>query len=96
MTKPNPTLGQRRTQPTGRPDGDLVNRVRLAFAGLIDLVAGIPTDGSADISRPKAIALTEIESASHWAVKAAARAENPGESASNPDSGDPRSPQDQN
>ena len=90
------TAGQKAIEPTGRPDGDLVNRVRLAFAGLIDLVNEIPaTKGMSpvqlhdpEISRPKAIALTEIESASHWAVKAAARAEKSLDSSRNPESGD--------
>lgn len=99
------TPGQIATTPTGRPDGDLVNRVRLAFAGLIDLVESIPStkdDGLPvkclvpEIARPRAVALTELESASHWAVKAAARAEKTFESAGNPESGDPPKPSLQN
>ena len=68
-----PTLGESRVgvdfNPGGNPDVDSIKR---ASARLIDLLHGLPAD-SGETARLKAVAMTEIEGAAHWAVKAAAR-----------------------
>lgn len=56
---------------------DMVGQIKRKAADLIDLIETINTDGETDqyieVSRLKALAQTEIESAAMWAVKAATK-----------------------
>jgi hypothetical protein len=61
---------------------DTVGRIKSMAAALIDFIDGIPVLGaeteaqlvrSAEVARLKALAMTEIESAAMWAVKAATK-----------------------
>ena len=63
---------------------DTVGRIKFMAAALIDFIDGIPVLGaeteaqlvrSAEVARLKALAMTEIESAAMWAVKAATKGE---------------------
>jgi hypothetical protein len=63
---------------------DTVGRIKSMAAALIDFIDGIPVLGaeteaqlvrSAEVARLKALAMTEIESAAMWAVKAATKGE---------------------
>ena len=64
------TLGERRVR-TGFSPSDVVTRIKRDSAALIDLIDALPAGGRGEASRCKSIAMTEIESACHWAVKAA-------------------------
>ena len=68
------TLGEQRIASAIPGESETIAGLRRAFADLIDRVneLKISDPGTARI---RSIALTEIESASHWAIKAAARAE---------------------
>ena len=56
---------------------DMVGRIKRAAADLIDLIETITTSGVGDqyneVTRLKALAQTEVESAAMWAVKAATK-----------------------
>lgn len=67
------TTGEYRVGITFNPGGhEMVNKIKRAAADLIDLVDTI--DGSyAEVARLKAIAMTHIEDAAMWAVKAATK-----------------------
>jgi hypothetical protein len=63
---------------------DTVWRIKSMAAALIDFIDGIPVLGaeteaqlvrSSEVARLKALAMTEIESAAMWAVKAATKGE---------------------
>jgi hypothetical protein len=58
---------------------DMVGQIKRKAADLIDLIETIKNDGETDqyieVSRLKALAQTEIESAAMWAVKAATKPE---------------------
>lgn len=79
MTK-EMTKGEYRVGITFNPSNDdMVGKIKRAAADLIDLIEGIdlPDRGFSshahEISRLKALAQTEIESAAMWAVKAATK-----------------------
>jgi hypothetical protein len=67
------TTGEYRVGITFNPGGsDMVNKIKRAAADLIDLVDTI--DGSnAEVARLKALAMTHIEDAAMWGVKAATK-----------------------
>lgn len=71
------TLGERRVRISFNPGGnELVNTIKRASADLIDLVGQIPKPENdeattAEIGRLKALAMTHVEDAAMWAVKAA-------------------------
>jgi hypothetical protein len=79
------TRGEYRVGINFNPSGDhLVTNIKAAAARLIDMIDGIPVLGaeteaqlvrSAEVARLKALAMTEIESAAMWAVKAATKGE---------------------
>jgi hypothetical protein len=56
---------------------DMVGRIKRAAADLIDMIETITTSGVGDqyneVTRLKALAQTEVESAAMWAVKAATK-----------------------
>ncbi|HEY7822190.1 MAG TPA: hypothetical protein VIG24_05130 [Acidimicrobiia bacterium] len=58
---------------------DMVGQIKRRIADLIDLIETITTDGEGaqyiEVARLKALAQSEIESAGHWAVKAATKPE---------------------
>ncbi|MCY4548126.1 MAG: hypothetical protein OXC28_07150 [Defluviicoccus sp.] len=68
------TLGERRVGVDFNPSGDpAIADIKRRAAGLLDAVVALPApDGEA--ARVRAVAMTEIEGAAMWAVKAAARA----------------------
>lgn len=65
------TKGENRVRVNFNVSGDnMVDKIKEKSAELIDLVESIPgTEG--EIIRVKSLAMTEYESAAHWAVKAA-------------------------
>jgi hypothetical protein len=66
------TLGEYRVGITFNPSGDeTVNKIKRAAADLIDLVDSI--EGVDEAKRLKALAMTHIEDAAMWAVKAATK-----------------------
>ena len=66
------TLGEERVRVSFNPSGDsAVDRIKQLTADLIDLVNALPDHGDGETKRTKALAMTEFESAAHWAVKAA-------------------------
>lgn len=74
------TLGEYRVGISFNPGGDeMVNKIKRAAADLIDLVARIDTgsgvheDTRNEVTRLKALAMTHIEDAAMWAVKAATK-----------------------
>lgn len=69
------TLGEYRVGITFNPSGnELVNSIKARAAELIDVCAAIPkpedAEARAEVSRLIALAMTHIEDASMWAVKA--------------------------
>lgn len=57
---------------------DTVGRIKSMAAQLIDFIDGIPGDGirdmrGAEVGRLKALAMTHVEDAAMWAVKAATK-----------------------
>ena len=67
------TIGEYRVGITFNPSGDsTVNEIKTAAAALIDLVDGINAPDQ-EIVRLKALAMTHIEDAAMWAVKAATK-----------------------
>ena len=72
------TKGEYRVGISFNPSGDdMVGQIKSKAAELIDLIQTITTDGETDqyieVSRLKALAQTDIESAAMWAVKAATK-----------------------
>jgi hypothetical protein len=75
------TKGEYRVGITFNPSNDdMVGRIKRAAADLIDLIESIPGTQTSvgdvhgrEVSRLKALAQTEIESAAMWAVKAATK-----------------------
>jgi hypothetical protein len=75
------TKGEYRVGITFNPSNDdMVGKIKRAAADLIDLIEGIPGVQTRmddvhgrEVSRLKALAQTEIESAAMWAVKAATK-----------------------
>jgi hypothetical protein len=59
---------------------DMVGKIKRAAADLIDLIESITANHGGDqyneVTRLKALAQTDIESAAMWAVKAATKPEN--------------------
>lgn len=69
-----PTLGESRVGIDFNPSGDPeIARVKRKAADLIDAVNALPAP-TGEAARVRAVAMTEIEGAAMWAVKAAARA----------------------
>ncbi|MDE0335676.1 MAG: hypothetical protein OXI64_12005 [Defluviicoccus sp.] len=69
-----PTLGERRVGVDFNPSGDpVIADIKRRAAGLIDAVDALPAP-TGEAARVRAIAMTGIEEAAMWAVKAAARA----------------------
>jgi len=74
------TKGEYRVGISFNPSNDdMVGKIKRAAADLIDLIEGIdlPNGGFSphghEVSRLKALAQTEVESAAMWAVKAATK-----------------------
>ena len=68
-----PTLGESRVGIDFNPGGSpKIAKIKRLAADLIDEVNGIDP-ASGEIARVRAVAMTEIEGAAMWAVKAAAR-----------------------
>jgi hypothetical protein len=73
------TLGEYRVGIDFNPGGhEMVNKIKRAAADLIDLVETISLNTEDDVSasevlRLKALAMTHIEDAAMWAVKAATK-----------------------
>lgn len=70
------SLGEYRVGIDFNPSGDdLVGQIKRKSADLIDLISSIPDGGShsGERRRLKALAMTEIESAAMWGVKAATK-----------------------
>ena len=74
MSAEEKTLGERRVgvdfNPGGNPE---ITEIKRGAAALIDRVDALPA-GDGEAARLKAVAMTELEGAAMWAVKAAARA----------------------
>jgi hypothetical protein len=67
------TLGEYRVGITFNPGGnEMVNKIKRAAADLIDLATSIEGDDH-EVMRLKALAITHIEDAAMWAVKAATK-----------------------
>lgn len=67
------TKGEYRVGITFNPsNNDQVARIKRAAADLIDLIQEIPMR-DAEIERLRALAVTDVESAAMWAVKAATK-----------------------
>lgn len=72
----NKTLGESRVRTSFNPSNvDLVNQVKQKTAELINLMNGLeynPEDKATygEFVRVKSLAMTEYESAGHWAIKA--------------------------
>lgn len=74
------TLGEYRVGITFNPGGNkMVDEIKRAAASLIDLIEGIPVPDDAakltlsEVGRLKALAMTQVEQAAMWAVKAATK-----------------------
>ena len=68
------TLGEYRVGLTFNPGGNAtVAAIKRQAAALIDAIERIDARGSEEIARLKALAMTDVESAAMWAVKAATR-----------------------
>ena len=68
-----PTLGESRVGIDFNPSGDLeIAGIKRKAADLIDAVNALPAP-TGEAARVRAVAMTEIEGAAMWAVKAAAR-----------------------
>lgn len=68
------TLGEYRVGITFNPGGnEMVNKIKRAAADLIDLVDSIADARPGESARLKALAMTHIEDAAMWAVKAATK-----------------------
>ena len=71
------TLGEYRVGISFNPGGnEMVNKIKRAAADLIDLIETIDHDNQhtrGEVARLKALAMTHIEDAAMWAVKAATK-----------------------
>jgi hypothetical protein len=68
------TLGEYRVGISFNPGGNpVVDDIKRAAADLIDYIATIDSDGINEVERLKALAMTHIEDAAMWAVKAATK-----------------------
>jgi hypothetical protein len=71
------TTGEYRVGISFNPGGnEMVNKIKRSAADLIDLIETIPQPEPGqdyEVSRLKALALTHIEDAAMWAVKAATK-----------------------
>jgi len=72
------TTGEYRVGITFNPGGsEMVNKIKRAAADLIDLIADIEVAGddtrTREVARLKALAMTHIEDAAMWGVKAATK-----------------------
>jgi hypothetical protein len=70
------TLGEYRTGIDFNPSSDeTVNKIKRAAADLIDLLDTManPADNPAEVNRLKALAITHVEEAAMWGVKAATK-----------------------
>ena len=68
-----PTLGESRVEIDFNPSGDPeIARMKRLAADMIDAVDALPAP-TGEVARVRAHAMTEIEGAAMWAVKAAAR-----------------------
>jgi len=66
------TLGESRVRTSFNPaNASLVDSIKQKTAELIDLVNSIDNTSNGELARVKSLAMTEFESAGHWAVKAA-------------------------
>jgi len=66
------TLGESRVRTSFNPaNAGLVDQIKQKTAELIDLVSSIDNTSNGELARVKLLAMTEYESAAHWAVKAA-------------------------
>lgn len=75
---PNMTKGQFRVGVSFNPSQNpAVDEIKETAAKLIDMITKIPSDSQTTVGnergRLKALAQTEVESAAHWAVKAATK-----------------------
>ena len=68
----SPTLGQTRVGHTHPTDDPMIVDLRQRFAELIDILDRLPCR-SGETIRIRAIAMTEVEAAAGWSVKAASR-----------------------
>lgn len=68
------TLGEYKVGISFNPGNNaMVDKIKHAAADLIDLVNGIASNNSSEVQRLKALAMTHIEDAAMWAVKAATK-----------------------
>lgn len=68
------TTGEYRVGIDFNPGGhEMVKRIKRAAADLIDLIETEIDGGHAEVARLKALAMTHIEDAAMWAVKAATK-----------------------
>ncbi len=68
------TLGEYRVGISFNPGGhEMVNKIKRASADLIDLVNSIDAADILEVGRLKALAITHIEDAAMWGVKAATK-----------------------
>ena len=74
MELPKPTLGEYRVGITFNPSGSgAVYEIKTLAAALIDRVALIPDHSGGEVPRLKALAMTAVEDAAMWGVKAATK-----------------------
>ena len=75
MSRNESTLGEARVGVSFNPSANpVVDEVKARASELIDLVNALPAE-EAEVARLKAVAMTEVEGAAQWAVKAAMRAD---------------------
>ena len=68
------TNGEYRVGISFNPGGNpMVDKIKRAAADLIDLVETVEGEGEGEVGRLKALAMTSIEDAAMWAVKAATK-----------------------
>jgi hypothetical protein len=68
------TLGEYRVGISFNPGGhEMVNKIKRAAADLIDLVDSIDGADNLEVLRLRALAITHIEDAAMWGVKAATK-----------------------
>ena len=71
----NMTTGEYRVGISFNPGGNkMVDQIKRAAADMIDLVEGIKSNNP-EVARLKALAMTHLEDAAMWAVKAATKPE---------------------
>jgi hypothetical protein len=68
------TLGEYRVGISFNPGGNpVVDKIKRAAAALIDMIDEIPQGPGGEVARLKALAMTHIEDAAMWGVKAATK-----------------------